>query len=50
MKNTAYDFHLRYETLKSWPSKFLIVIALLNYAFSFGFRGAYNEYMGSTAM
>ena len=50
MKNTAYDYHLRYETLKSWPSRFLIVIALLNYAFSFSFNGAYKEYIEQPAM
>ena len=50
MKNTAYDYHLRFETLKSWPSKFLFVIALLNYAFSFSFKGAYEDYMDSPAM
>jgi len=42
--NTAYDFQLRYESIKSLPSLFLLVLGLANFGFSFAFKSSYYSY------
>ena len=43
-KNTAYDFQLRYDSIRSVPAKVLLALAVINYAFSFAFQSGYDSY------
>ena len=48
-KNTAYDFQLRRESIKSVPAKVLFVLAFINYAFSFAYNEGYESYLEASA-
>ena len=43
-KNSAYDFPLRYNSLKSLPATFLLLLGILNYFFSYSFKNGYKSY------
>ena len=41
---TAYDFHMRNDSIRSVPAKLLLVLAIVNYLFSFAFMNGYDSY------
>ena len=44
VKQASYDMNLRNDATKSWPAKTLLILGLVNYAFSFVFKNAYESY------
>jgi len=44
MKDTSYDFQQRFETLKSLPALGLFGLGVINYIFSFAFKGSYEAF------
>ena len=44
MKNTAYDFQQRYDTIKSLPALALLILGFLDFAFSFAFKNSFEAF------
>ena len=44
VKQASYDLNLRSDATKSGPAKTLLILGLVNYAFSFVFKNAYESY------
>ena len=40
---------MRFDSVKSLPAKFLLVLGLCNYLFSFAFRSQYNQHVETEA-